>query len=167
MSDGSNFTIQVLAPGACDAAALTEFQTLVREGGEVDPATLPALVKNALSLAFVKSSMSLVGVGAIKRPYASYRSRVFKSARSLLKADDYEFELGWVYVRPSAQGNRLASRLVQELMPHLNGAAMYATSRVDNVRMHASLSRAGFCPEGIPYPSRVNEPELQLFTYAG
>jgi ribosomal protein S18 acetylase RimI-like enzyme len=163
MSESVAFTIEVSAPGVCEAAAVAEFQALVREGGEVDPSTLPALVESALSLAFVKSGSSLVGVGAIKRPYSSYRSRVFKSARSQLSPHDFEFELGWVYVHPSAQGNRLASRLVQELLPSLKGAAVYATSRADNARMHASLSRAGFRREGARYPSKINEPEIQLF----
>ncbi|MBI4290780.1 MAG: GNAT family N-acetyltransferase [Betaproteobacteria bacterium] len=163
MCQNRGFTIDISAPNACNAAALAKFEVLVREGGEVDPNTIHALIERALSLAFVKSPSSLVGVGAIKRPNPSYRNRVFRSASSALNAGHFEFELGWVYVRPSAQGHRLASRLVQKLMPTLKGAAVYATSRVNNERMHASLVRGGFRQEGPSYPSKLNEPEIQLF----
>jgi ribosomal protein S18 acetylase RimI-like enzyme len=163
MNESAAFTIETSAPSACDAPVLAEFQVLVLEGGEVDPNTLPALVQRALALAFVRSGDSLVGVGGIKRPNPSYRSKVFKCAHAKLNPADFEFELGWIYVRPSAQGNRLATRLVLELMPSLGGAAVYATSRTNNGRMHSSLIRGGFREEGTPYPSKRNEPEIQLF----
>lgn len=163
MSENTTFTIQSISPRACGAPALEEFQALVLEGGEVDPISLPGLVKAAPVLAVAKSGNTLVGVGGIKRPNSSYRNRVFKSARAQLNARDFEFELGWVYVRPAAQGNRLASRLVQQLMLPLHGVAVYATSRVNNSRMHASLARVEFRREGTPYPSKMNEPELALF----
>ncbi|MBN8886835.1 MAG: GNAT family N-acetyltransferase [Rudaea sp.] len=84
-------------------------------------------------------------------------------ARPELNASNFEFELGWVYVHPSARGHRLASSLVQELLSRLKGTAIYATCRVDNTRMHASLFRAGFRQAGTPYPSKINDPELRLF----
>ncbi|WP_137912358.1 hypothetical protein [Rudaea sp. 3F27F6] len=70
------FTIQISEPSICSAAELAAFQALVRKGGEVDHRTLPALVEAARFLAFVKSDSLLVGVGAIKRPYASHRGKV-------------------------------------------------------------------------------------------
>jgi RimJ/RimL family protein N-acetyltransferase len=79
--------------------------------------------------------------------------------------EQFEFELGWVYVRPSARGKGVASALVESLVSSLNGACAYATSRVDNERMHAALKRFGFVPVGVPYPSQLNEPSIQLLLH--
>jgi hypothetical protein len=163
MGKGQAFTTNVFDPSACDASTLSEFQALVLAGGEVDPTTLPNLIQRALVLGFAHLGASLVGVSGIKRPNDSYRSKVFMKAKSPLNPSKFEFELGWVYVNPCARGNRLASRLVLDLMPALKGAAVYATSRVDNWPMHSSLHRAGFRLEGTPYPSNMNEPDIQLF----
>ena len=102
-------------------------------------------------------------VGAVKRPNTDYRAGVFAKADVKQEPAQFEFELGWVYVHPSARGRGLASALVGVLVPTLHGARAYATSRVNNERMHASLKRFGFKPVGIPYPSQLNEPEIQLF----
>lgn len=148
---------------ACTTDDLATFRQMVIEGGEVDPNTLPGLIEQALALAFARMDSSLVGVGTIKRPYDAHRAKVFEKAKSLLNPSEFEFELGWFYVHPSARGNRLASKLVQALMPSLEGRAVYTTSRTDNDRMHASLKRAGFVQEGTPYPSKMNDQEIQLF----
>lgn len=155
--------ITVLSPKACTAADLATFKQMVIEGGEVDPNTLPGLTKQALALAFARVDSALVGVGAIKRPYDTHRAKEFEKAKSLLNPSEFEFELGWFYIHPSARGNRLASKLVQALMPSLEGRAMYTTSRTNNDRMHSSLQQAGFVQEGTPYPSKMNDQEIQLF----
>lgn len=157
--------ITVLSPKACIAADLVTFRQMVIEGGEIDPITLPRLIEQALALAFARMDSALVGVGAIKRPYDAHRAKVFEKAESLLNPSEFEFELGWFYVHPSARGNRLASKLVQTLMPSLEGRAVYTTTRTNNDRMHASLQRSGFVQEGAPYPSRMNGQEIQLFIW--
>ena len=154
--------ISAQSPKEYSAEDIAAFMQMVKEGGEVDPATLPAFVDRALVLVTAHLHGRLVGIGAIKRPYDEYRARVFAKAKSLLDPTKFEFELGWFYISPAARGNGLASELVQALMPALASRAAYSTSRTNNDRMHASLRRAGFVPEGAPYPSNMNDQEIQL-----
>ncbi len=163
MSEHLSVVVSVLPLRNVSAGERALFEQMVLEGGEVNPKTLPGLIDRALVLAFARLDGVLVGVGAIKRPYVSHRGDVFEWAQAELDSTKFEFELGWVYVNVSGRNRRLASRLVEELMLSLNGASVYATSRVDNERMHASLKRFGFKRVGVPYPSKQNEPEIQLF----
>lgn len=48
----------------------------------------------------------------------------------------------------------------------MGAARVYATSRVDNSPMHATLSRFGFESAGVPYPSKQNDVPIQLFVRA-
>lgn len=159
----TTITIAVRSPNECSAADIAAFQKLVEEGGEVDPITLPALLERALAIAMASLDGQLVGVGAIKRPNCGHRATVFKRAKSTLDPTEFKFEMGWFYVSPSARGNRLASKLIQGLVPVVDGRSVYSTSRTNNDRMHASLRRVGFLTEGTPYPSKLNDQEIQLF----
>ncbi len=77
--------------------------------------------------------------------------------------DDVGYPKSWLRPPSQARGRRLATKLAEKLLPSLRGEAVYATSSVNNVRMHASLYRVGFRIEGVPYPSKINEPLIQLF----
>lgn len=159
---GGAFATTTCAPAACSADKLARFQALVVAGGEVDPATLSTLVPRALMLGFVWSGSALVGVGGLKRPYATYRSKVFKSAHVSLKPENFALELGWVHLHVSAQDKHLTTPLVKKLVRAASGAPVYATSRVNNLRMHTSLFHAGFRPVGTPFPSDLHAPNIQL-----
>ena len=163
MSEERAVIVNVFTWKNCPVDQLSVFKRMVIEGGQVDPQTLPGLIERALALAFVHSDGVLGGVGAIKRPYDSHRNEIFAKSRTRLKPTGFEFELGWIYVDPSLRGKRLGSSLVDKLMPSLKGEAAYATSSVNNERMHSSLRRVGFKLEGVPYPSAINEPPIQLF----
>jgi GNAT superfamily N-acetyltransferase len=167
VDERQSFRSEVVEPHLCTPARLAQFRQLVMEGGEVDAHTLPALIKRALALAFVRDGVSVVGVGALKRPNASYRNRVFANAKSSLAPKHFEFELGWIYVCPSARGKKLTSPMVKDLLQQAKGRPVYATSRVDNAPMHASLVRCGFRKEGSPYPSSEHEVDIQLFALRG
>ena len=49
----------------------------------------------------------------------------------------------------------------------MKGARVYATSTVNNDRMHSSLKRFGFKPVGVPYPSKQNEPGFSCLYVRG
>lgn len=136
---------------------------LVRQGGEVDAHSLPRLVDRALALGFAFRADDLVAVGGVKRPNAGHRARVFASAGVAMDPGKFEFELGWVYVIPDARDQHVSTRLVEALMQNIGEAQVYATSRVNNDRMHALFARLEFAPVGEPYPSKLNEPNIQLF----
>ena len=163
MEEVPDFIVNVQRPVECNADRLAAFRTLVLDGGEVDPITLPDLVRRARALAFLQSPQLVVGVGGIKRPYEAHRNSVFSQAKTNSDPTMFEFELGWIYLRPIARNQHQVSPLIRGLLVGLDGAPVYATARVNNIPMHTSLKNCGFTPDGSPYPSKQNEPDIQLF----
>jgi len=163
MTRDRSLVATVKSPCECQIEDLNAFEQVVLAGGEVNRNTLSSLITRALSLVFVRVGNQLVAVGAIKRPNAGYRASVFGKAGVKRDPTLFEFELGWVYIDPTERGIGLANSIVEILVLSLHGACAYATSRVDNERMHAVLKRFEFQPLGNPYPSQLNEPEIQLF----
>ncbi len=163
MNHTSLIQIEIISPSQIPADDRVEFERLVTLGSEVNPATLPGLVDRALVLAIAKLNGTIVGVGGIKRPYDTHRQFVFEQAQFAQEAENYIYELGWVYVCESARGQRLSSRLVEALMKSVSTGNAYATSAIDNERMHSALSGVGFTPSGSSYPSTQNNTPIQLF----
>ena len=52
------------------------------------------------------------------------------------------------------------------LVPYVGASRVYATSRVDNEPMHATLNRFGFKSVGVPYALKQNDTPIQLFVRA-
>ena len=137
----NEFRIETIAPNDCDEQALGAFRRMVLRGGEVNPVTLPRLMGRAAALGFVRAGAELVGVGAIKAPNDFHGAKVFAKAGSLAVPSAFCHELGWICLMPAARGKRLAGPLAHALLTKLRGAADYATIRVDNAPMQASLRR--------------------------
>jgi GNAT superfamily N-acetyltransferase len=168
-ADGANSVtrgdpeILTVSPANIGANDKAVFLQLVRQGGKVNEATLPDLFRRALCIGIAQKDGEIVGVGAIKTPYDGYRSSVFEKAKSKLDVSNYPFELGWFFVRESARGRGISKKLLDKLLPMLEGKGCYSTSDVTNDRMHKTLRGAGFKTDGVPYPSQLNAPDLQLF----
>jgi len=99
-----------------------------------------------------ESNGQLVGVGALKRPLLSYRSRVFTQARTAVPADDYPIELGWIAVAKSHQRRGLWRRVIIQLISLAENENLFATTRAD-ARALRFAADYGFKPAGKPYPS--------------
>ncbi len=155
--------VRIVRPADASVEDLSAFQALVLRGHEVNPLTLPKLVRRAFCLAFAQCAGDLIAVGAVKRPYATHRTEVF--ARAGVEADPscFPYELGWIFVAEAGRDMGLASQIVRCLVSKLNGERSYATSRVDNARMHSSLKRYGYSPVGQPYSSQQTQQQIQLF----
>ena len=99
----------ILSPAECTPQALADFEKLLMEAGTVDPQGLTQRIGDASRPLFLRESNGqLVGVGALKYPLLSYRSRVFAEARAIASADEYPIELGWIAVAKSHQGRGLS-----------------------------------------------------------
>jgi GNAT superfamily N-acetyltransferase len=145
-------TTRIKSPADCSPAELDAFETQVREGGEVTPAGLRQRICNASHLLFLyDSSDTLCGISALKHPNGGYRSEVFRQAHASVSPASYPVELGWVFVPPSHQGQRLSRPLVEQLLPYAAGNLVYGTTRADNERMHRTLARYGFHQDGVAY----------------
>ena len=143
----------ILSPADCTLQALTDFENLVIEGGTVDPQGLTQRIREASRLLFLReSSGQLVGVGALKHPLLSYRSKVFAQARTALLAAEYPIELGWIAVTESHQRRGLWRRIIRQLCSLAENENLFATTRAD-ARAIRFAADYGFKVTGKPYPS--------------
>jgi GNAT superfamily N-acetyltransferase len=143
----------IFSPSDCTAEAVAEFEKLVIEGGAVNPQGLAQRIHNASRLLFLRApDNQLVGVGALKRPRPTYRSKVFADARATVPADEYPVELGWVVVAKPYQGRRLSTRIVGELLTFATNENIFATTRADE-RVLSFAFDCGFKINGKPFPS--------------
>jgi GNAT superfamily N-acetyltransferase len=146
-------TSSILSPSDCTPDALADFESLVIEAGTVDPHGLKQRIRNASRLLFLRESNGqLVGVGGLKHPLLSYRSKVFAKARATASSDEYRNELGWVAVAKAYQGRGLSRRIIGELIGLAEDENLFATARA-NARAMRFAADYGFRPAGKPYPS--------------
>jgi len=146
-------TSSILSPADCTRQALADFEKLVIEAGTVDPQGLGQRIRDASQLLFLRESDGqLVGIGALKHPLLSYRSRVFAEAQATAQLDDYRIELGWVAVAKSHQGRGLSRRVIGRLISLVENEKVFATTRAD-ARARRFAAEYGFRPAGKPYPS--------------
>ena len=68
-----------------------------------------------------------------------------------------------MFIIPSARGRRLSRDLTQAALSAAGNAGVFATSRTDNLGMHATLGRFGFAQSGSSYMSTRGNYQLQLF----
>src|SRR4030095_5510396 len=109
-------TSSIISPSDCSPEALADFESLVTKYGTVDPEGLTQRIHDASRLLFLRESNGqLVGVGALKHPLLSYRTRVFGEARAAASAEEYPIELGWIAVAKSHQGRGLSRRIIGQL----------------------------------------------------
>jgi len=146
-------TSSILFPSDCTAQALADFESLVIEGGTVDPQGLAQRIRDASRLLFLRESNGqLVGVGALKHPLLGYRAKVFAKARTTTPPDEYRVELGWVAIAKSHQGRGLSRRIIGKLISLAENENVFATTRADARAMRSAVDY-GFKPAGKPYPS--------------
>jgi len=146
-------TSSIISPSDCSPEALADFENLVTKYGTVDPEGLTQRIRDASRLLFLReSSGQLVGVGALKHPLSSYRSKVFAKAQTTTPPDEYCVELGWVAVAKSHQGRRLSRRIIGELISLAENENLFATTR-DYARAMRFAADYAFKPAGKPYPS--------------
>src|ERR1043166_10009982 len=110
-------TSSILSPSDCTLQGLADFKKLVIEAGAIDQQGLTRRIRDASRLLFLRESNGqLVGVGALKHPLLSYRSKVFAKARATASSDEYRIELGWIAVAKLHQGRGLSRRIICELI---------------------------------------------------
>jgi GNAT superfamily N-acetyltransferase len=146
-------TSYILSPSDCTPQALADFENLVAKYGTVDPEGLTQRIHDASRLLFLRESNGqLVGVGALKHPLLSYRTRVFAKAGATTPPDEYRVELGWVAVAESHQARGLSRRIIGQLISLAGNENLFATTRA-NARAMRFAADHGFRPAGKPYPS--------------
>lgn len=159
-------SIAVRPPGDFGDREIDDFVSLVLAGAEVSRGGLRGRVMKAHCLAFMRRNSCLIGVAALKRPELGYRTRVTKGAGVPIPRDTFEFELGWVFILPSARGAELSFPLCESAVRAANKAGIFATSRASNARMHATMEKLGFLRAGSKWASKQVNDSLRLFVRA-
>lgn len=141
------------------AQEIDSFTGFVVAAGEINPATMPALIEQALSLLTLYDGDRLIGTAAIKRPIAAHHQNEFAKAKVGALAANYPFELGWVVVDSAFRRQGHGRALVAHAIRQLDGRAVYVTTKSDTMR--AMLPEFDFRPIGESYPSE-REPAMSL-----
>ncbi|MFZ5619324.1 MAG: hypothetical protein ACOZAA_18585 [Pseudomonadota bacterium] len=150
-------------PAELTDAERASFIELVRAGGEVGGQVLEKNIANAEALVLLWKEGQIRGIAAVKRPLPSYRKRIGRSANAELSDADFPYELGYIFIVPEARGQKLSGPLIAKALEIVSGSGVFATARIDNHVMRASLLKAGFGPAGKPYRGRSSR-TLQIFT---
>lgn len=151
-------------PSQYQPAEIDDFVAFVLAGGEVEPKDFRERVMTCgVTLTFIRERDCLLGVGGLKHPAQRYRDRVAQRSGTALPEQDFPYELGWVFILPSARGRKLSFPLCEPLVVAARGKGVFATSRVDNHGMHATLKKLGFVQTGTEWPSKQNDGNLALF----
>ena len=127
--------------------------------GEINAATMPALVAQAMSLITMHHHDKLIGTAAIKVPFAGHHHSEFEKAKVADLAPFYPYELGWVVVDSAFRRKGHARALVGHAVNQLRGRAIYATTKSDAMR--AILPNFDFVLLGNEYPSQL-DPAVSL-----
>jgi len=150
-------------PNECSDKEIEDFAALVAAGGEVELEGLEARVRSAICLVFLSLGPCLVGVAGLKKPSERHRKEVSDASGVSLPAAQVPYELGWVFVMPSARGKRFSVELTRAAVDAAAGAGLFATSRTDNANMHATLMKFGFKEVGKKWRSKRGRHSLMLF----
>ena len=159
----NDISLVLQPPQAFAEIEIQDFMTMVRAGGEVGDTVLEQNVRNAKCLVVVRQDSCLVGVAALKNPQASYRQSIKAKAGIAVDAQDFPFELGYIFVLPSARRQGLAVKLCRAALAFADGKGVFATTRINNDGMNEILTKFAFLKTGRPYGSVRDGYQLQLF----
>lgn len=160
---GSSHILVANSPDAFSEPEILDFIALVHAGNEVGNVALEQNVHNAKCLVFGRQASCLVGIAALKNPLLHYRKSIEAKASVALCAQEFPFELGYVFVLPSARRQGLGEKLCQAALSLADGKGVFATARTDNEAIAAILAKVGFSKIEKHYKSNRGDYHLQLF----
>ncbi|BCD98643.1 GNAT family N-acetyltransferase [Marinagarivorans cellulosilyticus] len=117
-------------------------------------------------LCVTKDNSKVIAIGAIKIKTAS----VFSNRKSGLPelANDFEWELGYMYTIPQEARKGIAKKVAQMLVETFGkGNLMASTEVTDNPAMVSILEQLGFQRRGKSWKSNIHGNELGLFLKYG
>lgn len=141
---------------------MVELIGLIQDSGEVSMDKIHRNIVNADAVSWVSDDGQPVGVLVLKNPLKSYKYKVFDAAGLPEEADDFNVELGYLYVKPEFRGQGKAKDLVQTLISKTD-KRIYATTREVNHVANDMLSKMNFKNIGNPYQSSRGNYNLLLW----
>ena len=150
-------------PSSFSDLEIDDFAAFVLAGGEVSPTGLKDRIQRAFCITFVRENGCLLGVGGLKKPSDFHRQEVQDGSNVKLGQVEFPFELGWVFVLPSARGRKLSAKICNPLIAAAGNNGVFATSHESRTYMHQTLERIDFVKKKKKWPSQRNEGNLYLF----
>ncbi len=157
MVDKEKYSVQIKKPGDCTENELNDFAVLIEKVGEVADG-IEARLKTADVLGFIRYEKAIVGVGALAKPAAAYRNRVFQKVQATANPGDFTRELGWLFVEQEHRGKQTRD-LIAGLLSAARAKLVYATTRKANEKLQRILKHHRFFQNGAAYPSTENPGE--------
>lgn len=155
--------MRIAAPRECTVDDLRAFATMVREGGQVDPAGLEARILKAAWLGLFSLDGELAAVAALKVPRPSYQQGVFSKARVPDQSVKFQLEFGWLVVAPKYRRRGLATALVRALLMKNPRDGVFATTVETNKAVGEILKNEGFESLGQAFRSARGETSINLW----
>jgi GNAT superfamily N-acetyltransferase len=147
---------EVRAPGKYAEHDLGVIEQLVRKGGEVDEALLPANLRRSRKIAVACEAKRFVSVCALKGDNPRHRRSVSANSGQALPESAPEF--GYVFTEEAYRGRGYGSAACAALLEGL--PFVYATTRTTNRDMRRILDKSGFEEIDRPWPSTEHPGEL-------
>ena len=143
--------IVVCPPDKCSDETIQRILDLICDGGAIPASrdTIEKRVLGAKSVVYLKRDGEIVGIAALKVPVQSYRDRIGEETGFPIPEQRFPYELGYVVVDASAQGQNLSPKLVDAVLDVAGGKGLFATT--SSAAMHKILPRAGFVKGGEDY----------------
>lgn len=157
-------TLISIQPDDCSPHDIETFIRIAAKGDEVELADIERGVRRAHTLFWIVQDNAICAVAALKKPNESYCKRVFSKAGHRDSHEIFQLELGYIFVEETARHRGYAKTLVAHVIHALDGKAVYATTRSDNVGMKKILFSCGFQKCGTDYKSARTSVKLSLFT---
>ena len=153
-----------IRPSEASEDELQDFYDLLLESGEVMAGGLMNRIRNAIYLIFMVDTVTdqVIGIGGIKIPLEIYKEKVFNAAGVPELMDEYDFEIGWIYIIPEYRGSGIFkfAKEIKKLMSHRR---VFITTRADNKIIVKMLERNGVQQLGEPYRSPISGKWIILF----
>lgn len=136
-----------------------KFKEIVINAGEVRESSFDGLIRKNPTLMFIPDADEMSAVGALKIPNDTHKNRVFEKSNSLENPEDFDFEIGWIVSRMEGKG--YGKKIVEVLMDVTSN--LYATVRIDNIKMKGIFVKYGFIKSGDAFPSDKGDHFIELY----
>lgn len=162
-ADAERYSREIKKPTSLSGSEIDTLVSLIERGGEVADG-VRARIKTAKAIGMVLFDGHPVGVAAIKKPLKSYAKKVFTKASSEANATEFQYELGWIYLKENHRKKGLMRPLLEEMMESASRQNVFATTRSSNLVMKELLTHFGFETSGMSYQS-TQHPDESITLY--
>lgn len=136
---------------------------LISEGGEVKIHILKNRLLETALIAYSKFDSEIIATAAIKKPNDEYNDSVFLKSKSIYDYNDFNYELGYVYVVQNFRRIGIALRICKEICSCFESHNLYSTVRAKNIPIQKILNNIGFTFSGMEFFNRSKTVKLKLY----